>query len=144
MVNSRLAAATVASIAPRSDGDLHGCSNAAMVSRTRRSTATRSSLGVYAQPSFTITSSWEGMTIVYWPWLPSAMKLSAGIPAAMRSRAAAEPPRRVQNPAPYPYGGGNDHSTPEGRRLHRRSRPASGDCYGPLTRVDFQPCRSTY
>jgi hypothetical protein len=51
----------------------------------------------------TITMSCDGMTIVYWPWLPTAMKLSAGMPAAMRFRAAAEFPRWVQNPAPYPY-----------------------------------------
>lgn len=38
--------------------------------------------------------------MVYWPWLPTAMKLSAGMPAAMRARAAAESPRWVQNPAP--------------------------------------------
>ena len=31
------------------------------------------------------------------------MKLSAGMPAAMRSRAAAELPRWVQNSAPNPY-----------------------------------------
>jgi hypothetical protein len=31
-----------------------------------------------------------------------AMKLSGGMPAAMRSRAAVEFPRSVQKPAPYP------------------------------------------
>jgi hypothetical protein len=40
------------------------------------------------------------MTIVCWPWLPMAAKLSAGKPAAMRVRAAAEFPRWVQKPAP--------------------------------------------